>query len=96
MLSKIQKQGNPGRLIKLNCGTLTEELSSFIENILKPLVSQRVSFLQNTTDFLKSIQNISYLPNKATLATIYITRMYTNIPRQEGTDASQQYGVHSD
>lgn len=58
MLPKIHKPGNPGRPIITGINTLTEHISGLVENMLKPLVMNTASFLQDTTDFLNKLNNI--------------------------------------
>ncbi|XP_059588797.1 uncharacterized protein LOC109283246 isoform X1 [Alligator mississippiensis] len=91
MLPKIHKQGNPGRPIISNHGTLTEEISGFVESILKPLVTHKASFVQDTIDFLRKLKNIDHLPSNTLLATMDVTSLYTNIPHQDGIQACLTY-----
>lgn len=72
-----------------NCGTITEKLSGFIKAILKPLVVQRISFLQDTTDVFNKI--ISHLPEKAMLATMDFAMVYFNKSHQDDTAACLKY-----
>lgn len=43
MLPKNHSEGNPGSPTIFNSGILTEELSGFIETILKQLVTQKAT-----------------------------------------------------
>ncbi|KAM9330702.1 uncharacterized protein PAF06_017093 [Gastrophryne carolinensis] len=49
MLPKVHKPGNPGRPIISGIGTLTENLSGWVEHIVKPLVRETPNFIQDTT-----------------------------------------------
>ncbi|XP_059571208.1 uncharacterized protein LOC132244181 [Alligator mississippiensis] len=91
MLPKIHKQGNPGRPIISNHGTPTEEISGFVESILKPLVTHRASFVQDAIDFLRKLKNIDHLPSNTLLATMDVTSLYTNIPHQDGIQTCRTY-----
>uniref|UniRef100_A0A8C4RLP3 Uncharacterized protein n=1 Tax=Erpetoichthys calabaricus TaxID=27687 RepID=A0A8C4RLP3_ERPCA len=55
MLPKIHKEGNPGRPIISGIGSLTENVSGWVEQILKPLTRNTTSYIQDTTDFLKKL-----------------------------------------
>ncbi|XP_059585059.1 uncharacterized protein LOC109285748 [Alligator mississippiensis] len=91
LLPKIHKQGDPGSPIISNHGTLTEEISDFVESILKPLVTHRASFVQDTKDFLRKFKNIDHLPSNTLLATTDVPSLYTNIPHQDGIQACLTY-----
>ncbi|KAM9296686.1 uncharacterized protein PAF06_017613 [Gastrophryne carolinensis] len=62
MLPKVHKPGNPGRPIISGIGTLTENLSGWVEHILKPLVRGTPSFIQDTTHLLNRLSAIGPLP----------------------------------
>ena len=77
----------PGRPIISANGSLTENISHFVDHHAKSLVNKIPSYLQDTPDFLRSIQEINKgepLPSQATLVTIDVSALYTNIPKTEG------------
>ncbi|CAJ0951224.1 unnamed protein product [Ranitomeya imitator] len=87
MLPKIHKSGNPGRSINSCVGTLTEQVSGWVEGILKPLVKDTPSFIQDTTDLLNKLSAIGSLPKGTILATMDVESLYSNIPHQDGLNA---------
>ena len=90
-LPKIHKPSNPGRPIISGIGTLTENISGAIENIIKPMIRNTKSYIQDTTDFLNSINNIDNLPEDAILVTMDVVSLYSNIPHDEGLKALDRF-----
>jgi hypothetical protein len=94
-LPKIHKLGNPppGRPIVSGNGTVTEVISSFADNFLKPLVPTLPSYIQDSTHFLKileSLKSIVFSPDTL-VGTADVTSLYPNIPQDEGLEACKQY-----
>ena len=52
MLPKIHKVGNLGRPIVSTCNCPTELISSYVDDVLQPIVSQLPSFCKDSTDAL--------------------------------------------
>ncbi|CAJ0963985.1 unnamed protein product [Ranitomeya imitator] len=84
MLPKIHKYGNPGRLVISCVGTLTDQVSGWVEGILKPLVKDTPSYFQDTTDLLNKQAAIGPLPEGIILATMDVKSLYSNNPHQDG------------
>lgn len=70
MFPKIHKQVSPDRPVMSDCSICTEELLGFLQTILKLLLIQQTCFLQDTTDSLHKVWNLSHLSEKAILATL--------------------------
>ena len=67
-------------------------LSKYADHFLKPLVSNIPSFVKDSTDFLRRIFKLNpNLPTDIILLTIDVISLYTNIPHDEGIDASIKY-----
>ena len=47
------------------CNSYTENISGFIDEILQPHVKNLGSYVKDTTDFLRKLQNVPYVPKKA-------------------------------
>jgi len=89
MLPKIHKPNIPGRPIISGCDSPTEKLSIFVDHFLKQFVPFIPSHIKDTNDFLRTILSIpSPLPPGALLVTIDVISLYTNIPQDEGINAS--------
>ena len=87
ILPKIYKPGNPGRPIVSYCGSPTEGISHFVDYHFAPLVKEILSYIKDTTDFLKKLQLITDLPSETLLVTLDVKSLYTNVPHSEGIEA---------
>ncbi|PIK58362.1 hypothetical protein BSL78_04750 [Apostichopus japonicus] len=84
LLPKIHKPGNPGRPIISGNGSPTEKISLFVDHFIKPLVPQINSYIHDTPDFLRKLEDIkNQIPSTAIIGTFDVTSLYTNIPHAE-------------
>ncbi|XP_072026492.1 uncharacterized protein [Amphiura filiformis] len=91
LLPKIHKPGNPGRPIVSGNGSPTENISLYVDNFIKPLVSQTLSYMyiHDTPDFLRKLEAIKdQIPSTAIIGTCDVSSLYTNIPFSEGISAT--------
>ncbi|PIK53011.1 hypothetical protein BSL78_10072 [Apostichopus japonicus] len=89
LLPKIHKPGNPGRPIISGNGSPTEKISLFVDHFIKPLVPQINSYIHDTPDFLRKLEDIkNQIPSTAIIGTFDVTSLYTNIPHAEGIAAT--------
>ena len=68
-------------------GSPTENisLSLFVDNFIKPLLSQAPSFIHDTSDFLRKLEAVkNQIPSTALIGTFDVFSLYTNIPHDEG------------
>ena len=81
----------PGRPIISGSGSMNENLSRFVDHHAKDLVQNLPSYIQDTPDFLRNIEELNTksgkLPENAILVTIDVTGLYTNIPKNDGMSA---------
>ena len=77
----------PGRPVISNSGFFKENISTFLEYHLKPLSQKVQSFIKNTNDFLKKLNELRDLPDDSILCTIDVAGLYPNIPLKEGLEA---------
>jgi hypothetical protein len=81
------KENPPGRPIVSGIGGPTEKLSKLVDFWLQPMVRQLPSFVQDTTHFLRMIEDwkVKYepLPKDTLLVTIDVVGLYTNIPHEQ-------------
>ena len=89
MLPKIHKNKSPppGRPIVSGNWCPTERISQFVDYFLQPGVKKITSYIQDTTDFLRMLQDIGDLPDNTYLVTMDVSSLYTNIPNVEGIEA---------
>ncbi|CAN7950103.1 unnamed protein product [Ixodes hexagonus] len=83
MLPKIHKQNNPGRPIISGIGTVTENISSFIDLLIKDIPPKFASYVKDTNHFLREISNV-VVPPDSFLVTLDVASLYTNIPHDDG------------
>ena len=88
LLPKIHKPDIPGRPIISGCGGPTVKLSQYADHLLKPLLKNIPSYVQDTTHFLKRIFSLNNnLSSNIVLVTIDVKSLCTNIPSDEGIKA---------
>ena len=85
-LFKVHKTSIPGdtppsRPIISSSGSYTKNISLFVDNFLKPLSNLHPSYLQDTPDFFKCIEEINKddLSDNSILFSVDVTGLYTNI-----------------
>ena len=89
LLPKIHKRLHsvPGRPVISNSSFYTENISSFLDFRLKPLVKQVKSFVKDTNDFLKKLSALRDLSNDFLLCTVDVVGLYPSIPHKDGLEA---------
>ena len=87
--------GYPGRPIVSACGSLTENISTFLDKALKTHMESLPSYIKGTTDFINKIRHLPLLPKDSYLVTLDVTSLYNNIPHKEGIEACQYFMKNS-
>ena len=90
LLPKIHKAGNPGRPIVSANGHPTKKISEFVDLHLQPHVNSLPSYLKNTTDYLRKLQESGPIPPETLLVSLDVTSLYTNIPHEDGIRACKE------
>lgn len=93
LLPKIHKPNNPGRPIVSSNGTVTEAISSLVDTYLKELPAKLPSHVRDSTHFMQILSDFvkhNTIPTPCLLVTLDVGSLYTNIPHNEGIEASQQ------
>ena len=83
----------PVRAIISGSGSITENISLYVEHHNQHLSSTHETYLQYTQHFFGVIENInqcSKLPPNAMLVTSDITSAYHNIPQEDGSDCLRE------
>ena len=77
-LPKINKRLSAflGRPVISDCGTTTEKVSEYLDYILKLIMQDRWSYIEDPGDFLKEIKNIGKIPEGALLVTADVFGLY--------------------
>ena len=86
MLPKIHKGTfpPPGRPIISGNDCPSERISSFVDFFLKEISPKGKSYLKDTTNFIRTLNDLGTIPDGAILATLDVSSLYTNIPNGEG------------
>ena len=93
---KVHKQYEhipPVRPIISGSGSLLENPSKFVDYHIKELATKHDTYLQDTPDFLRKVEELNSkgsLPDNALLVTIDVKGLFTNIPQEEGTQATEE------
>ena len=86
-LSKRPQNFPPGRTIVSGIGTLTENISSFIDSILQRLMQFIPSYIKDTTEFINKLASHMTIPPDVLHVTMDVTSLHTNIPHVDGVVA---------
>ena len=85
---KIHKQHEhipPVRPIVSGSGSILEDLSKFVDYHIKNIATKHSSYLQDTPDFIRKVEEINKqgkIPENAVLASFDVMALFTNIPRR--------------
>ena len=89
LLPKIHKQleNVPGRAVIFNRGKPTEKVSEFLDYHLKPTMQSAKSYIKDTSDFLRKLNELGKLPENAILVTKDVAALYPSIPHADLLEA---------
>ena len=90
-LAKDLKIFPPFTPIVSGIGTLTENISSFIDSILQRLMQFIPSYIKDTTEFFNKLASAKTIPLDVLLVTMDVTSLYANIPHVDGVDACSKF-----
>jgi hypothetical protein len=98
ILPKIHKKidsalpiGYPGRPIVSACNSPTENISKYIDYVLRPHVMNLPSYIKDTTDFINKIKSKKFKSEQTLLVTLDVSSLYTNIPHDDGTSFCKHF-----
>ena len=63
-------------------GTATDKVSEFLDNRLKPVMREGMSYIKDSNDFMHKIKDVKYIPNDALLVTADVEGLYPSIPHE--------------
>ena len=91
LLPKIHKNllNPPGRPIVSSVDNPTERISMMLDIILQPFLSDTKSYIKDTPDFLRKIEEITIL-SEENFFTLDVASLYTNIPLEESLDIMEE------
>jgi hypothetical protein len=83
----------PVRAIISGSGSILENPSKLVDHYLKDIATKHDTYLQDTPDFIRKIEEINSkgkLTNNALLVSFDVRALFTNIPQEEGTSSSEE------
>ena len=81
---QVHKEGNPGRPLISSSNSHTSKISEYVDYHLQPILKDIPSYVQDTTNFVRKINQIDSVPNNSYLVSLEVKWLYTNIPSAEG------------
>ena len=72
-----------------SCGSVTENISEFVDYCLQGQVKELTSYIRDSTDFIQKIKAIK-CSAETLLVSLDIVSLYTNIPHEEGIKAVEK------
>ena len=89
---KVHKEGNPRRPVISSINCHTSKISEYVNHhICQPIVKEIPSYVKDTTDFLRKINKINFVPDNPYLLSLDVKSLYTNIPNAEGIKFVKMY-----
>ena len=79
-----------GRPVISNCGTTTEKVSEFLDNQLKPVMREGMSYIKDSNDFMHKIRNLKDIPNDTLLVTADVVGLCTSISIESALQAFKE------
>ena len=74
-------------------GSAFENVSRFVEHHIKDHATKHPTYIEDTPDFLRYLEEINQegnLPDNATLVTVDVIGLFTNIPNEDGIKATEE------
>ena len=82
-LHKAHEGIPPERPIVSASGSITENLSHFVQHYIRDLATTHESYIQDTPDLLRELDKLENIPDNAILLTVDVTALYTNIQKED-------------
>ena len=79
----------PGRPVISSVECHSSKISEFVDYHLQPFVQQLKSYVKDTSDYVRKINNIGNVPKNCYLVSMDVRALYTNIPHDEGVSSVQ-------
>ena len=80
----------PGRPVISNCGAPIEKFSGFLDNQLKPVMREGMSYSKDSNNFMHKIRDLKDIPNDALLVTADVVGLYPSILHEAGFQALKE------
>ena len=73
-----------------NCGTPTEKCSEFLDHYLEKVMQNGWSYVKDSGDFIKKINNLDSIPENVILVKADVVSLYPSIPHEVGLRALRE------
>lgn len=80
-----------GRPIVSGIGSLTENISAYVDHYIKSEVVTLPSYVKDSIDFIKLLKSFSVTTDNLLLVTFDVQSLHTNIPHKGGIEALQHF-----
>ena len=80
----------PGRPVSSNCRTPTEKLPEFLDNQLKTVMRECMSYIKDSNNFIHKIRDLKDIPNNTLLVTADVVGLCPSIPHETGMQALKE------
>ena len=84
---KVHKANIPGRPVVSSTECHTSKISKFVDHYLQPHAKSLPSYIKDTSDFIKRINETKDINKDTILVTLDVKSLYTNILNHEGIEA---------
>ena len=94
LLSKIHKENNPGRPIVSACNCPTENITSYLDMVMSPLVCNLETYVKDTNHVVQIFRTFQFDNGDTSQRFLYImdiTSLYTVIPHNSGLEALKYF-----
>lgn len=93
LVPKIHKSLHepPGRPIVSGCDSVLEPISKYLDVFLKPFLPQVKSYIRDTMEFIKKVENVQFNCETQLMATFDVHSLYTQIPQEEALQVMELY-----
>ena len=81
---QIHKPNNPRQPVVSSVNSHMEKLSTYVNTFLRLLAEKLLSHITNTTDFIRRLKVLGWVPENSILVTLDVSSLYTNIDTDEG------------
>ena len=81
----------PGRPIVSGIGSLTSNISTFVDFFIRPIAEELPSFVKDTGHLITLLESLAPLPADCILVTFDVEALYTNVPHDGGIQALEHF-----
>ena len=84
IFTKAHKEANPGKPVISSINCHTSKISEYVDYHFQPIVKEIPSYVQDTNDVLRKINQIDFVPDNSYLVSLDVKLLCINISNAEG------------